>query len=58
MTEIKRGRGRPRIYTDADIEIALSLPRSVAAARLGKTVKAIEKLRDRVRDRRSLGGEP
>ena len=51
MTETKRGRGRPRIYTDAEIEIALTLPQAMAAAQLGKSLRAIEKLRARVRAR-------
>jgi hypothetical protein len=53
MTEISRGRGRPRIYTDAEIELAFKFPCAVAAAHLGKSVRAIEKLRARVRARQS-----
>ena len=51
MSAIKRGRGRPRVYTDAEIELAFRLPRAAAAQALGKSIRAIDKLRERVRAR-------
>ena len=42
---------RPRIYTEGDILIAFSFSMPQAAAVLGTTPKAIERLRARVRER-------
>jgi hypothetical protein len=51
MTETKRRVGRPRNWTDEEIEIAFTLPLGAAAARLGRTPKAVEQLRARERNR-------
>ena len=45
---------RPREWTDEQIAIAHQFPRSIAAQKLGKTVKAVERLRARVRERQLM----